>query len=261
MHTARLLAAYDQQVRGSFPNRIPATWTSDFDGPLTRCLTESGGFVLSSPTIRELTDADLDRLIARTLAFYRGLGRSFEWKTFAHDGARIAQKLADAGLIPAATEALVLGETGGLTGPEDPIADVTIRTGSIEDLPAVAEMEEEVWSRSWDWFVPELTARMSAPEPTYLVLAESVDRVVSAGWLVPMPGTTCAGLWGGSTLSQFRGRGIYRALVRARANEAARLGYHLLQVDATDASRPILERLGLYAVGTTTPYNWHGRRP
>lgn len=31
-------------------------------------------------------------------------------------------------------------------------------------------------------------------------------------------------------------------------------GYPLLQVDASNDSRPILERLGLHAVGGTVPY-------
>jgi hypothetical protein len=33
-------------------------------------------------------------------------------------------------------------------------------------------------------------------------------------------------------------------------------GYRILQVDASDESRPILERLGLHVVGGTTPYLW-----
>lgn len=256
MHTARLLAAYDQEVRGSFPTRIPSTWTATPDGSLTRCLTDHGGFVLASSGLHDLSDIELDRLIDRTLAFYDEHGRSFEWKTFTHDDPRVAQALQSHGLVPGDHEALVLGEVTTLTGPEIDVPGVAIRTGTVEDLPAIAAMEEEVWSHSWDWFVPEMTARLTGPEPTYLLLAEADERVVSAGWLVPMPGTRCAGMWGGSTLSAYRRRGIYRALVRTRANEAARRGYDLIQVDASAASRPVLERLGLQTVGTTTPYYW-----
>lgn len=256
MHPARLLAAYDQQVRGSFRHRLPATWTATADGPLTRCLTEQGGFVLSSSDLRAFSDTDLTGLVSRTVAYYRAAGRSFEWKTFAHDDPRIVPELEASGLAPGIPEALVLGDVAAITGPEIEVPGVLIRTGTIDDLAAVAAMEEEIWGESWDWFVPEMTARLSDPDPTRLVLAEAAGRVVSAGWLVPMSGTACTGLWGGSTLSEHRGRGIYRALVRARANEAARRGYELVQVDATDASRPILERLGLHSVGTTTPYYW-----
>jgi len=70
------------------------------------------------------------------------------------------------------------------------------------------------------------------------------------------PGTDFAGLWGGSTLPAWRGRGIYRAMVAARAQRAAARGVRYLQVDASDDSAPILRRLGFRAVTTTTPYVW-----
>jgi GNAT superfamily N-acetyltransferase len=73
---------------------------------------------------------------------------------------------------------------------------------------------------------------------------------------VQSPGTEFAGLWGGSTRAQWRGRGIYRALVARRAQLAAERGVRYLQVDASSDSRPILERLGFLAVTTTTPYVW-----
>jgi GNAT superfamily N-acetyltransferase len=59
-------------------------------------------------------------------------------------------------------------------------------------------------------------------------------------------------LWlaGGVTLPAFRGRGIYRALVRARWDDAVRLGAGALVVIANvDTSYPILERLGFQAAG------------
>ncbi|MFF2455131.1 GNAT family N-acetyltransferase, partial [Isoptericola sp. NPDC058082] len=74
--------------------------------------------------------------------------------------------------------------------------------------------------------------------------------------LVFRTGTEFAGLWGGSTLSAWRGRGIYRALVAARAHIAAVRGVRYLQVDASGDSAPILRRLGFHAVTTTTPYVW-----
>lgn len=39
-----------------------------------------------------------------------------------------------------------------------------------------------------------------------------------------------------------------------RARIALEHGYPIVQVDASDDSRPILERLGLHVVGGTTPY-------
>jgi GNAT superfamily N-acetyltransferase len=51
-------------------------------------------------------------------------------------------------------------------------------------------------------------------------------------------------LWGGAVRADARGRGCYRALVRARWNEAVRRGTPALTVSANDRSGPILCRLG-----------------
>lgn len=55
-------------------------------------------------------------------------------------------------------------------------------------------------------------------------------------------------LFGGATLPEARGRGAYRALVAARADEAAARGTPALVVHAGRMSRPILERLGFEPV-------------
>jgi hypothetical protein len=55
-------------------------------------------------------------------------------------------------------------------------------------------------------------------------------------------------LMGGSTAAWARGRGAYRAVVRARWDEALRRGTPALAVGAGHMSRPILERLGFEQV-------------
>jgi GNAT superfamily N-acetyltransferase len=78
---------------------------------------------------------------------------------------------------------------------------------------------------------------------------------VSDGWLAYVDGEPVAyagaiagprGLFltGGVTVPEARGRGAYRALVRARWDEAVRLGTPALVVHAEDASRRVLERIG-----------------
>jgi len=56
-------------------------------------------------------------------------------------------------------------------------------------------------------------------------------------------------LSGGVTLPDARGRGAYRALVRARWDEAVRRGTPALVVHAEEASRRVLERIGFAHVG------------
>ena len=56
-------------------------------------------------------------------------------------------------------------------------------------------------------------------------------------------------LSGGGTLPDHRGRGVYRALVRARWDAAVERGTPVLTVGAGEMSRPILERLGFSILG------------
>jgi GNAT superfamily N-acetyltransferase len=96
--------------------------------------------------------------------------------------------------------------------------------------------QAEMWEHS----------RTVGREQSFLALLDG--EPVAAGTLA----LTEAGpalLMGGATLPEARGRGCYRALVRARWDEAVRLGASGLAVGAGKMSRPILERLGFRAVG------------
>lgn len=120
-------------------------------------------------------------------------------------------------------------------------------------------MEEEVWGFSHDWLPDALSAAIVGDEPTVVVVAETTGdepKVVSGSWIRFHTGTDFASLWGGSTLPEWRGRGIYRAQVAYRRNLAAQRGYQYVQVDASPDSRGILARLGLRPVSVTVPYIW-----
>ncbi len=98
--------------------------------------------------------------------------------------------------------------------------------------------------------------RQANPDHVVLLVAEANGRVVSTARLNLVRGTRFATLWAGSTLPKWRRQGIYRATVAFRAHLAAEHGSTFLQVDASESSRPILERLGFLTVSTTTPYIW-----
>jgi GNAT superfamily N-acetyltransferase len=61
-------------------------------------------------------------------------------------------------------------------------------------------------------------------------------------------------LLGGAVLREFRGRGVYRALIDARQADAAAAGTPALVAHANSASRPILERFGFEQVATVQTF-------
>jgi GNAT superfamily N-acetyltransferase len=119
----------------------------------------------------------------------------------------------------------------------------------------VADVHEKAFGTDSSRLRAQLLAQLATdPDTVVAVVALAGDEPVSAARMELVPGTRFAGLWGGGTVEGWRGRGIYRALVAHRARIAADRGYRYLQVDASDQSRPILERLGLAPLTTTTPY-------
>ena len=253
-----LLAAYDDQMRGA-PPTPPTGVTYERDGPLLRIVGQFRGFV-SGPRELGVEGDALDELIVRQRDFFAARGEALEWKTWAHDTpADLTERLRAAGFLPEERETVLVGRAADLAAGEPALPDgVTLRRVTADaDMRRIAAMESAVWGQDWSWLAEDLIGRVAAaPDEIAVYVAEADGEVVCAAWLVFRPGTEFASLWGGSTLAEWRGRGIYRALVAVRAALASSRGVTYLHVDASDDSAPILRRLGLPAVTTTTPYVW-----
>ena len=256
-----LLAAYDEQVRDRVPDPLPRGVAVERDGPLIRFFGLAGrGFVVYRD-LGGVDGADLDELIARQVHAFGERGERFEWKLHGHDRPEdLSQRLRAAGFVPEETETIVIAPVADIAGEMRLPEGVTLReVTSRADLERIAALEQAVWGdeNQQTWLVDMLESERAAdPDALTVVVAESGATVVCAAWIRFERGTEFATLWGGATLLEWRRRGIYRATVVYRANLAARRGFRYLETDASDDSRPILERLGFSAVTTTTPYVW-----
>jgi GNAT superfamily N-acetyltransferase len=252
-----LLAAYDA-LRPWVPAEPPPGLTYEHRGSVLRVAGQYRGFVDTARNVGAQGEA-LDSLITEQRDFFAQRGEAVEWKTRGHDEPPdLPARLLAAGFVPEERETVVIGLAGQMAV-EPVLPDgVTVRqVHEPSDFARIAAMESEVWDEDFSWMAQDLEARVrAAPHEIAVLVAESDGQVISAAWLVFKPGTEFAGLWGGSTLLAWRGRGIYRALVARRAQLARARGVRYLQVDASDDSRPILLRLGFQAVTTTTPYVW-----
>lgn len=236
----------------------------DSDGPVRRRYPATPGSSYCMVECPEGLGDDPDHWIARQVAFFAARGEQVEWKTYSYDSpADLGARLSAAGFVAEDDETLLLGEVAGLIHDVVLPDGVTVRqVTSEEDLARIDALMTTIWGEGRDQGA--LAAEMrAAPDALDVVVAEESPSgpVLCAGWLRYTPGTGFASMWGGSTLPQWRRRGLYRATVAHRARLAESRGYRYVRLDTTPASRPILERLGLRAVATTTPYVFDGRRP
>jgi ribosomal protein S18 acetylase RimI-like enzyme len=201
----------------------------------------------------DLDEASADAEIARLVERLREIPGHVEWKLYGHDlPADLPQRLAAAGLVPDDEEALVVAEVA--TVPVETDVDVRVAT-THELIDAFVEVNERAFGEGHAGVGRELKRALEQEEPPMLAVVCFVDgEPASAARIDFVEGSPFAGLYGGSTLPEHRGRGLYRATVAKRAELARARGYRYLQVDALPTSRPILERTGFVQLTTTTPY-------
>jgi GNAT superfamily N-acetyltransferase len=252
-----LLAAYDA-VRLWVPPDPPSGVRYEQQGSLVRVVGQHRGFIDTARNVGA-QGAALDSLIIEQRDFFAKRGEAVEWKTRGHDEPPdLPARLLAAGFEPEDRETVVIGLAQQMA--VEPVLPNGVRLRQVHepaDFARIAAMESEIWDDDLSWMAGDLHAKVQAtPHEVVVLVAELDGQVISAAWLVFQPGTDFAGLWGGSTVREMRGRGIYRALVAQRAQRACARGVRYLQVDASDASLPILLKLGFQAVTTTTAYVW-----
>lgn len=214
------LHAYDTQLRSEAetPSAVAVTEL----GPLRLVVLPGGqGFV----TYPHLAGADTETLVnwvERVADHYRADPAIdyVKWKTRGHDDAPgLHEALVRNGFRPGETESVMIGELSGLAADVSLPDGVTLRRiTSDTDVRAMCAMVAEAFGdMDADRTADALLRRLGRRDGMELWVAESGGRVISAGRLEPVRGTEFAGLWGGATLAEWRGRGIYRALTAAPA--------------------------------------------
>ncbi|MBV6699259.1 GNAT family N-acetyltransferase [Kitasatospora aureofaciens] len=249
-----VLALFDRQLRRDVRPDSPGARV-ERDGDVVRQVGTDhdwNGIVWS-----DVSTTTADEAIAAQVRYFTALGREFEWKAYAHDRpGDLGRRLEAAGFTAGPEEAVMVAPVQDL--PTDVALPEGIHLRAVTD-PAGVDLLADVHEQAFGTSSARLRQRLldqlaEGSETASMVVAMAGDMPVCAARMELCPGTDFAGLWGGGTVAAWRGRGIYRALIAHRARIAAELGYRYLQVDASDQSRPILQRLGFTVLSTTTPY-------
>ena len=255
-----LLAAYDAQLRGDA--ELDGAEDVRRIGPVTVGVFRGGSGFASYRDLGGAGERRIRSLVLEVRAHFAAQPdvRAAEWKTRGHDVAPgLVAALIEAGFAPEEEESVMIGEAAALSDAVPVPPGVTLREIRSEaDILSMEEMQGRVFGDpQWRSRAERTIGLVSSGIDIVLWIAESEGRVISAGRLEPVPGTEFAGIWGGATLPEWRGRGVYRALTAKRAQAALQRGVRYLHSDSTEFSRPILERSGLRKITTTTPYVWN----
>ncbi|MFE7133005.1 GNAT family N-acetyltransferase [Streptomyces sp. NPDC057638] len=250
MDLDRTRALFDHQLRrGSGPPRPGVT--VDRDDTVVR----QSGPGWTTVVWSDLDTTTADGAIAAQIAYSTGRGEEVEWKLYDHDRpADLGERLQAAGFVPGPEETLMVAEARALTPGPAPVPGVRVeRVTDAIGVDLMLRAKERAFGTVPSGLRATLLAGLDDGDLVLLV-ALAGDEAISSARIEFTPGTDFAGLWGGGTVPEWRGRGVYRALVAHRAALAVARGVRFLQVDASAPSRPILGALGFVRLGTTTPY-------
>ncbi len=229
-----------------------------------RYVSEAGGphFILYS----RLSGADVAADIAEEQAYFGPLGE-VEWKVYAHDRpADLRERLVACGFEAEEPEAVMVLDLRERP-PELAVAPgssawpdgVTVqRLEKVAQLEDVRRIEEIVWEDDFSWLTDRLGADLATPGYLSVYTAYVDGQPACAGWIYFHANGKFADLWGGSTLSEYRGRGLYTAVLAARVQEAVARGYQFVTIDASPMSRPIVARHGFRLLTMAWACKWGG---
>lgn len=255
MDRAKLLALLDEERRsvcqdGQVLESLPA---------VSRLAAADGSYHV---VIASSLGANADAAIAAEVEHHRRFAAEFEWKLYAHDAPPdLLERLRLHGFDIGPREAVLVLELAHPPGwITEPPAHRVVRADSLELVNEYRRVAEAI-SGEDSGLASELAAAVttgSLHQRGYISYDGDVPAAV--GRLHTHPQSRFGGLYGGATLPDHRGRGLYRANLAARGQDAMALGAQYLLVDALPTSRPILERLGFQWLTDSWPCVWQQGR-
>jgi hypothetical protein len=252
MIKSQMLALFDQDQRIDI--EYPGS-RREVTPEVVRHIDTSGtgeGMLLYS----HLNAANADQIIREQVTYFESLGQAFEWKVYDHDQPPdLKERLRSYGFEVGEAEAIMLLDLE--EAPKilwQPVLHNIQRIISPERISDILGIEQQVWDEDCSGLGHYLQAALTNyPEQMSVYVAYMDGQPASTAWVYFPKHSQFASLWGGASLSGYRKRGLYTALLAVRAQEARARQVRYLTVDASPMSRPILEKFGFEQMGYSYP--------
>jgi len=249
LNRLELLALYDLDRRSII---LPGMLREETPNLVRHVSPDGDALILWS----RLSAHDADQVIRQQIAYSKELGRDLCWVVYAHDmPSDLKERLQEHGFQASEPETTMAMDTDSAS---------PLLLGSIEHdvrrITDAAGVLDAVTIRQQIWPCGDAAAKARRllqrlhdhPETLALFVAYVDGSPASTAQISLYENCRFASLVRSGTLPQYRGRGLYSALVVARVQEAMRRGIHYLDTDASLMSRPILERLGFLGLSVST---------
>lgn len=209
-----------------------------------------------------LTTENADQVVNAEIAYFESIGHNFEWKHYSHDmPLDLIERLQRRGFEIGDPETILVLDMQGLSSIlTEPVKHDIRRITDPELIKSLVDVQVAIYDQNFDDMEARLRWELTN-YPDYISLYGAYINdvpVASARMYYPANSQFCS-MWGGGTLAEYRGKGIYTALVAARVQESIGHGRRFLTIDASPMSRPIVEKLGFVPISISTPCNWQVR--
>jgi hypothetical protein len=177
------------------------------------------GIVYSHFSITEAKEVINDEI-----SYFVKIGRGFEWKVYSHDQpSDLLTRLRCRGFKIGEEEALMVLDLRKLPArlPASAPKGITVRAVTDDlEISHFLVLEAAIWGRSTTTREFLLSSLSDQLQRNLAFVAYADHNPIGFGRVSASPQSCFAGLWSGSVLSDFRGRGVYRALLSARIQPA-----------------------------------------
>jgi GNAT superfamily N-acetyltransferase len=253
MNMNNLLVQYDKELRLriSYPEA-----RKEITRDVVRLIRKAPGMNVVAFTFAN--ESKLHTVIDREVDYFTPMDQPFTWKVYDHD------------LLPSLKDKLI---ARGFEGDDDP-ADVMVldvkkaprslfqpiaadirRIDTVEGLKDIIHVLDQVWGGHNTWVNDRLGNHLQIPGYLSIYAAYVEDQPVSIAWTY-FPRGHFATLFAGSTIAEYRQRGLYTSLLSTRLKEIRERGYRFAVVETGAMSKPIVAKHGFQKLTTVYDYEW-----
>ena len=171
----------------------------------------------------DLADADVEPVVLEQIKYFESIRQDFEWKVYEHDApSELGARLVALGFKAEPEETIVFLDLSAL--PERLSASNTENVKRVfdpDDVSEIMRLMQTVWHEDFSDLAASLRGQLREDASHLGLYVVRMDATVaSVGWIRFHDRGSFASLWGGTTLPEYRNRGLYSSLVAVRARGA-----------------------------------------